>query len=423
LPSTAPRPTFEISANANSRNIASEVFQAFQKFLELFLYRIDFSSIFNVKKRPELSPEYLFLKNEATDMSSEALDNWWIPDEELAPLDPFEKDLTEPINDDASPMDLICSTFTGTCGHLNLETLPSQIFLPATIPWLNAKPTTAACKELVDLFALSPSVLTFSGEAPCFVDTTAQEADSGPNSPFFAMNEGMVIPSTTGVELATQHVSREISSPETFAFENSGQMSIDDDHFLASHGNVEAICSQNRGPMNRSFLAPSFYCSSASGAHIISTTTRSDALEDATAACSRYDSSTKDHPRFTQKPPTTAGITLEDLKAVFHMHRPEAERRLKLKRTTFSNLSRHYGIAKWPFRTLRDAENRIAHNKNLLATGNLSRDRRSKITSQQRRLHAVKALMYEEPWLSKDSNTLSTLLKLVESRELDNAFN
>jgi hypothetical protein len=42
--------------------------------------------------------------------------------------------------------------------------------------------------------------------------------------------------------------------------------------------------------------------------------------------------------------------------------------------------------------------------------------------TQQRRLNAVKALMYEEPCLSKDSNTLSTLLKLVECRELERAL-
>lgn len=121
--------------------------------------------------------------------------------------------------------------------------------------------------------------------------------------------------------------------------------------------------------------------------------------------------------RFVQKPPTTSGITLNDLKAVFHLHRPEAERRLKLKRTTFSNLSRHYGIAKWPFRTLRDAEKRMMHNEKILRRGGISPEKRQKILEQQRHLRAVQLLMYEEPHQSKDSNTLSVLLQLVANRE------
>jgi RWP-RK domain len=122
-------------------------------------------------------------------------------------------------------------------------------------------------------------------------------------------------------------------------------------------------------------------------------------------------------PKQMQKPPTTASISLEDLKAVFHLHRPEAEKKLQLKRTTFSNLSRHFGIAKWPFRTLRDADKRILHNVHLLEAGGIGREKKRKILAQQRRLGAVKKLMYDEPHQSKDSNTLSNLLKLVESRE------
>lgn len=121
--------------------------------------------------------------------------------------------------------------------------------------------------------------------------------------------------------------------------------------------------------------------------------------------------------RAVQKPPTTAGITLEDLKSVFHLHRPEAEKRLNLKRTTFSNLSRHFGISKWPFRTLRDAEKRMSHNENILKKTGLSQEKKRKILDQQRHLRAVKALMYNEPHQSKDSNTLSALLKLVGDRE------
>lgn len=119
----------------------------------------------------------------------------------------------------------------------------------------------------------------------------------------------------------------------------------------------------------------------------------------------------------TQKPPTTVGISLEHLKDVFHLHRPEAERKLNLKRTTFSNLSRHFGISKWPFRTLRDADKRLKHNHALLRKPSTSREKRRKLEAQQRRLRAVKELMYAEPHQSKDSNTLSVLLTLVEERE------
>lgn len=118
-----------------------------------------------------------------------------------------------------------------------------------------------------------------------------------------------------------------------------------------------------------------------------------------------------------QKPPTTLNISLENLKEVFHLHRPEAERHLNLKRTTFSNLSRYYGISKWPFRTLRDADKRITHNRELLQRPSTSREKRRKLEIQQRRLRAVKDLMYSEPHQSKDSNTLSVLLSLVAARE------
>lgn len=117
------------------------------------------------------------------------------------------------------------------------------------------------------------------------------------------------------------------------------------------------------------------------------------------------------------KPPTTAGISLEHLKNVFKFHRPEAERHLQLKRTTFSNLSRYYGISKWPFRTLRDADKRIEHNAELLSRPSTGREKRRKLEVQQRHLHAVKALMYAEPHQSKDSNTIAVLLQIVAARE------
>lgn len=118
-----------------------------------------------------------------------------------------------------------------------------------------------------------------------------------------------------------------------------------------------------------------------------------------------------------QKPPTTAGICLEDLKAVFHLERPHAERRLRLKRTTFSNLSRHYGISKWPFRTIRDAKNRMMANEILLSNRSVSKDRCRKIKEQQRLLNGVITLIYADPRESRDSNTLAVLLRIVEARE------
>lgn len=118
-----------------------------------------------------------------------------------------------------------------------------------------------------------------------------------------------------------------------------------------------------------------------------------------------------------QKPPTTAGIGLEDLKAVFHLERPKAEKKLRLKRTTFSNLSRHYGISKWPFRTIRDAMNRMQANDKLLKNSSLSKEKRRKVLEQQRLLSGVINLIYTDPRESKDSNTLAVLLRIVAARE------
>lgn len=118
-----------------------------------------------------------------------------------------------------------------------------------------------------------------------------------------------------------------------------------------------------------------------------------------------------------QKPPTTAGIGLEDLKAVFHLERPKAEKQLRLKRTTFSNLSRHYGISKWPFRTIRDAMNRMKANNRLLVNRNVSKERQRKLSEQQRLLTGVIKLIYADPRESRDSNTLAVLLRIVASRE------
>lgn len=123
-----------------------------------------------------------------------------------------------------------------------------------------------------------------------------------------------------------------------------------------------------------------------------------------------------------QKPPTTAGISLDDLKAVFHLERPQAEKMLRLKRTTFSNLSRHYGIAKWPFRTIRDAMNRMKANESLLSSKGVSKERRRKIIEQQRLLKGVIALIYSDPKESRDSNTLAVLLRIVASRETGSRY-
>jgi len=116
-----------------------------------------------------------------------------------------------------------------------------------------------------------------------------------------------------------------------------------------------------------------------------------------------------------QKPPTTAGITLDNLKAVFGLERPEAEKRLGLKRTTFSNLSRYYGISKWPFRTIRDASNRKTANERSLQDPNLSKEKRKKLLKQQNDLQGVINLMYSDPSQSKDSNTLAVLMNIVSS--------
>lgn len=117
-----------------------------------------------------------------------------------------------------------------------------------------------------------------------------------------------------------------------------------------------------------------------------------------------------------QKPPTTAGIDLEHLKAVFHFERPKAEKELQLKRTTFSNLSRHYGISKWPFRTIRDARNRMEANDVLLRNRSLSKSRHRKLLEQQKQLKDVIKLIYSDPRQSRDTNTLAVLLSKVAQR-------
>ncbi|KAI0559972.1 hypothetical protein FGB62_129g08 [Gracilaria domingensis] len=123
-----------------------------------------------------------------------------------------------------------------------------------------------------------------------------------------------------------------------------------------------------------------------------------------------------------QKPPTTAGITLEDLKAVFHLERPKAEKRLRLKRTTFSNLSRYYGISKWPFRTIRDAMNRMSTNEKMLRSKVISKEKTRKLKEQQRLLSGVIDLIYTDPKESKDTNTLAVLLRIVAARENPGEF-
>lgn len=117
------------------------------------------------------------------------------------------------------------------------------------------------------------------------------------------------------------------------------------------------------------------------------------------------------------KPPTTAGIHLEDLKKVFHLERPKAEKELQLKRTTFSNLSRHFGISKWPYRTLRDVQKRFSANESLLACGSISKEKRRKLLEQQKLLNGVVELIYADPRESRDSNTLAVLLRIVAARE------
>lgn len=122
------------------------------------------------------------------------------------------------------------------------------------------------------------------------------------------------------------------------------------------------------------------------------------------------------------KPPKTAKITIEDLKEVFDLERPKAEKRLKLKRTTFSNLSRHFGISKWPYRTIRDVRNRQQANEDILRQGSISKEKRRKLLEQQQNLDEVIQLIYTDPTESRDSNTLAVLLKIVESRRKGTRF-
>lgn len=114
------------------------------------------------------------------------------------------------------------------------------------------------------------------------------------------------------------------------------------------------------------------------------------------------------------KPPSAKDKNLDDLRGVFHMARPKAEKKLDLKRTTFSCLNRHYGISKWPFRTIRDAVNRMEANEVLLRNRSLSKSRRRKLQEQQRLLLGVIRLIYSDPQQSRDANTLAVLLNTVD---------
>lgn len=125
---------------------------------------------------------------------------------------------------------------------------------------------------------------------------------------------------------------------------------------------------------------------------------------------------------YGSKPPTTAKIRLDDLKKVFHLERPKAEKYLNLKRTTFSNLSRHFGISKWPYRTLRDVQKRRQANESLLCKGSISKEKRRKLLQQQCNLSEVVNLIYDDPTESRDSNTLAVLLKMVDSRRNGSKF-
>jgi hypothetical protein len=355
-------------------------------------------------------------------MSSESIENLWFPCNELPLLDPLEKSPSENMEENDA-LDLICNSVTGTCDSFSAPCFLEQNLYQFVDPQRSTEKFTTRGSNSLDNLTFPSSEMKLSGAAGLLNHDQRDKLLGDAKHQSEDLDEKVIRSygeAVDGTSLLNQ--CSEMGSLKSFAFENIEQLRLGEDLLEASMRDFGALCSQNDQTANGGSVAPSHRCSSDAAGHMISTTTRSDALRDASGASSRHDSSGKERTRYTQKPPTTAGITLEDLKAVFHLHRPEAEKRLNLKRTTFSNLSRHYGISKWPFRTLRDADNRIFHNENLLVTGSLSRDRKSKIQTQQRRLRAVKALMYEEPCLSKDSNTLSTLLKLVESRELKSEF-
>jgi RWP-RK domain len=355
-------------------------------------------------------------------MSSESLENLWFPCNELPLLDPLEKSSGESMEENDT-LDLICNSVTGTCGSFSAPCFQEQSLNQFVDPQTSTEILTARGSSSLDNLTFPSSEMEISGAAGVFGHDQRDKLLEDAKHQSEVLDEKAIrsYGAAVGGRSSLNECS-EMESLKSFAFENIEQVRLGEDELEASIRDFGALCSQNDQTTDAWRVAPSHRCSSDAAGHMISTTTRSDALQDVSGASSRHDSSGKERTRYTQKPPTTAGITLEDLKAVFHLHRPEAERRLNLKRTTFSNLSRHYGISKWPFRTLRDADNRILHNEKLIVTGSLSRDRKSKIQTQQRRLRAVKALMYEEPCLSKDSNTLSTLLKLVESREQKSEF-
>lgn len=121
--------------------------------------------------------------------------------------------------------------------------------------------------------------------------------------------------------------------------------------------------------------------------------------------------------RGIRKPPTTGDINLAHLRTCFELPRPLAEENLGLKRTTFSNLCRFYNIPKWPFRTIRDARKRIAAHTGELNSENVRPERKRELEEDIDRLNRVVQLVHEEPQLSKDSNTLSVFLRIVDERE------
>lgn len=120
--------------------------------------------------------------------------------------------------------------------------------------------------------------------------------------------------------------------------------------------------------------------------------------------------------KIVKKPPMTKGIEINMLKSLFGMKRTCAQKHLNLKRTTFSNLCRYYGIPKWPYRTLRDANTRMQANDKLLLTS-LSPARASKLCHEQVLLKKVISLIYNNPRASRNSNTLAALKSMTEGQE------
>ena len=108
-------------------------------------------------------------------------------------------------------------------------------------------------------------------------------------------------------------------------------------------------------------------------------------------------------------------ISCKTLVENFHLPRKVVERKLSIKRTTFTLLRSRHGITRWPYRLFRDIDNRVERNNVRMSSVGPEECLLLKVENEN--LKGIKPLIRSNPGLSRNGVTIDALLRHVSQQQ------